>query len=152
MLKSKLLLGCTCCYLSISLVGLSSKPAFSDETYTENPGKEGNGNVVIGPDYKIDPDLTDRGNPKGKYFEFSMRLADSKIFRGDDPTLDSRKPVREQRKIFVYVPAAYKDGTQAPILITLDAPGRRIWFVTPSIISRFRPTPAASCLPSSRSV
>ena len=30
----------------------------------ENPGKPGNGNVTIGPDYKIDPDLTDKGNPK----------------------------------------------------------------------------------------
>jgi enterochelin esterase-like enzyme len=79
---------------------------------------------VIGPDYKIDPDLTDRGNPKGRNFEFSMRLADSKIFRGDDPTLSPKKPVRQQRKIFVYVPAAYKDGTKAPILVTLDGPSR----------------------------
>ena len=45
-----------------------------------------NGNVEIGPDYKTDPDLTDKGNLKGKSFEFSMRLADSKIFRGDDST------------------------------------------------------------------
>jgi enterochelin esterase family protein len=122
--KSKLLSTCACCCWSISLVGLSSSSALSDENYTENPGTEGNGNVVVGPDYKIDPDLTDRGNAKGKYFEFSMRLADSKIFRGDDPTLDPKKAVREQRKIFVYVPAAYKDGTKAPILITLDGPGR----------------------------
>jgi iron(III)-enterobactin esterase len=51
-----------------------------------------------------------------------MRLADSKIFRGDDATLDRRKEVRESRKIFVYVPAAYKDGTQAPILVMHDGP------------------------------
>ena len=88
----------------------------------ENPGKPGNGNVTIGPDYKIDPDLTDKGNPKGKAFEFTMKLADSKIFRGDDSTLDPKKPVRKQRKIFVYVPAAYKDGTKAPILVTFDGP------------------------------
>ena len=82
---------------------------------SQNPGDEGNGNVTIGPEYKIDPDLTDRGNPKGKSFEFSMPLADSKIFRGDDPTLEpEKKPVRKERKIFVYVPAAYKDGTKAP--------------------------------------
>src|SRR5947208_2921256 len=48
---------------------------------------EGDGKITIGPDYQINPDLTDRGNPKGKAFQFSMRLADSKIFRGDDPTL-----------------------------------------------------------------
>src|SRR6185503_16372349 len=97
-------------------------PALPDEKSTEKPGTEGNGNFVIGPDYKVDPDLTDRGNSKGKQFEFSMLLADSKIFPGNDSTLDSKKPVRKQRKIFVYVPAAYKDGTKAPILVTLDGP------------------------------
>jgi enterochelin esterase family protein len=80
--------------------------------------------ITIGPDYKIDPLLTDLGNAKGSYFEFTMRLADSKIFRGDAVTLDTKKPVREVRKIFVYIPAAYKDGTKAPILVTLDGPNR----------------------------
>src|SRR4051794_18794194 len=73
----------------------------ADEKYTENPGPEGNGDVTIGPDYKIDPDLTDRGNPKGQSFEFAIKLADSKIFPGTDATLDSRKEVRVQRRIFV---------------------------------------------------
>ena len=107
---------CGCLFCASSTLG--------QETYTEKPGTEGNGNVVIGPEYKIDPDLTDKGNPKGKSFEFTMKLADSKIFRGDDATLDPKKQVREQRKIFVYVPAAYKDGTKAPILVMLDGPGQ----------------------------
>ncbi|MDV6030332.1 MAG: enterobactin esterase [Phycisphaera sp. RhM] len=94
------------------------------DDYRETPGSEGNGDYTIGPDYKLDPDLTDRGNPKGKLFEFSMRLADSKIFRGDDKTLDPKKPVRTERKIWVYVPAAYRDGTKAPILVTHDGPSR----------------------------
>jgi len=118
MLKSTIPPSCTCCLLSLLLVGLSSGTALSDE----NPGTEGNGNFVIGPEYQIDPDLTDRGNPKGKQFEFSMRLVDSKIFQGVDATLDKKKPVREHRKISVYVPAAYKDGTKAPILVTMDGP------------------------------
>jgi enterochelin esterase-like enzyme len=91
----------------------------------KEPAKAGaieNGNVVIGPDYNTDPDLTDKGNPKGKNFTFTMPLADSKIFRGDDSTLSKRQMVRKERKIFVYVPAAYKDGTQAPVLVTLDGP------------------------------
>jgi len=108
----------------MALLALASNSALSAQGYSENPGTEGNGNHTIGPDYKIDPDLTDLGNPKGKYFEFSMRLADSKFFRGDDPTLDPRKPVRVERMIHVYVPAAYKDGTKAPILVTLDGPSR----------------------------
>src|SRR5262245_6665907 len=96
-----------------------------DKSYSENPGTEGDGNITIGPEYKIDPALTDIGNPKGRYFEFTMRLADSKIFRGDDKTLEpEKKPVRTERKIFVYVPAAYKDGTAAPILVIHDGPGQ----------------------------
>ena len=99
----------------MSLIGLLAHAAKAAEAYAETPGTEGEGKYTIGPEYKIDPDLTDRGNPKGKYFEFTMRLADSKIFRGDDSTLEpDKKPVRTERKIFVYVPAAYMDGTKAP--------------------------------------
>ncbi len=118
--KTKLLAVCIFCFSMILVGGV----ALSDDDYSENPGTQGNGNYTIGPDYKIDPDLTDRGNPKGKYFEFSIRLADSTIFPGDDSTLEAGKPVREVRKIFVYVPAAYKDGTKAPILVTHDGPSR----------------------------
>ncbi|MBI3874855.1 MAG: enterobactin esterase, partial [Verrucomicrobia bacterium] len=110
-----------CHLLSIGLLALTVNAA---DKYSENPGTEGDGHFTIGPDYKIDPDLTDRGNPKGKSFTFSMPLADSKIFRGDDKTLDPvKKAVRKERKIFVYVPAAYKDGTKAPLLIIHDGPG-----------------------------
>lgn len=94
----------------------------AQETYVETPGKEGNGNHVVGPEYAIDPDLTDKGNPKGMSFEFAMKLADSKLFPGTDSTLDSKKEVRKQRRIFVYIPKAYKDGTKAPILVMHDGP------------------------------
>jgi len=88
----------------------------------ENPGTGGNGNHIVGPDYRIQPELTDLGNFKGKSFEFAMRLADSEIFRGDDSTLEQGKQVRTERKIFVYVPAAYIDGSKAPILVMQDGP------------------------------
>jgi len=78
--------------------------------------------VIVGPNYTPDPLLTDAGNPKGQSFEIRMPLAESKIFRGDDSTLDPVKPVRSMRKIFVYIPAAYENGTSAPVLITLDGP------------------------------
>lgn len=123
MLNSKMRLVCRCCAV-IAQIALASNPVRSAERYSEKPGTEGNGNYTIGPEYKVDPDLTDLGNPKGKYFEFSMRLADSKFFRGDDPTLDPKKTVREVRMIYVYVPAAYKNGVKAPILVVLDGPSR----------------------------
>jgi enterochelin esterase-like enzyme len=121
MLPSKI---CRSGPLLAGLVALALCPANGAGTYSEKPGSEGNGNYTIGPEYKVDPSLTDLGNPKGKYFEFSMRLAESKFFRGDDSTLDPKKQVREVRMIYVYVPAAYKDGTKAPILVTLDGPSR----------------------------
>lgn len=107
---------------SLTLFSLACTTVFADDAYVERPGTEGNGNIVIGPEYSLDPDLTDRGNPKGKEFKFAMPLADSKIFRGDDSTLEPKKKVRTERKISVYVPAIYKDGTKAPILVMHDGP------------------------------
>jgi len=91
MLTQGIFSACTRCFGTLSLIGLLAHAAKGAESYTENPGTEGEGKYTIGPEYKIDPDLTDRGNPKGKSFEFSMRLADSKIFRGDDSTLEPEK-------------------------------------------------------------
>ena len=89
-------------------VGLLSVDAYAADAYVENPGSAGDRNVTVGPDYRIDPDLTDLGNPKGKTLTFSMPLASSKIFQGTDKTLEpDKKPVRTERKITVYVPAAY---------------------------------------------
>jgi len=94
------------------------------EPPAENPGNEGDGNFTVGPDYPKAPELTDLSNPKGKQFQFTMKLADSKIFRGDDTTLEpAKKEVRKERKIFVYIPAAYKDGTAAPLMVIHDGPG-----------------------------
>ena len=124
LLNSKNLTRDIFCFTIAVVCVATTSVAYGDDAYVENPGTEGNGNLVVGPEYKIDPDLTDKGNPKGKHFQFSMPLADSNIFRGDDSTLDSSKPVRKERKISVYVPAAYKDGTKAPILVMHDGPGR----------------------------
>ncbi len=104
--------------LSVSLSSL----ALAQEADNKDLSSNGNGNFIIGPEYEIQSDLTDKGNPQGKQFEFTMPLADSKIFRGDDKTLDPRKDVRTKRTITVYVPAAYVDGTKAPILVMHDGP------------------------------
>ena len=115
---------CVAFTLTVLLGELLAVPASADDASKEHAGTKGNGNFIIGPDYKVDPDLTDKGNPKGRAFQFSLLLADSKIYRGDDKTLDPRKPVRKERKIFVYVPAAYKDGTKAPIQVIHDGPAQ----------------------------
>lgn len=109
----------------LALLLAASFPGLAATAYQESPGTEGDGRHIIGPEYRIDPDLTDRGNPRGRAFEFTLRLAESRIFRGDDPTLEpAKKAVRQERRIFVYVPAAYVDGTPAPILVIHDGPGQ----------------------------
>jgi enterochelin esterase-like enzyme len=116
---------CARCFAVLCLIGLSAYSGKGADMNTEDPGTEGDGERQVGADYKIDPDLMDRGNPKGKSFEFSMPLADSKIFRGEDSTLrPENKPVRKERVIYVYVPGAYKDGAKAPILVIHDGPGQ----------------------------
>lgn len=107
---------------SLSLIGLTPILAYADDPKVEKAHKNGNGNFVVGPDYVLAPELKDQGNPKGKEFQFKMALAESKIFSGNDSTLDPKKPVRKERKITVYVPAAYQDGTKAPILVMHDGP------------------------------
>jgi enterochelin esterase-like enzyme len=112
-------------FLALCLSSLFAYPIEGAELDREDPGKAEDSDYQIGPDYTIDPDLKDRGNPKGKSFEFSMALADSKIFRGDDSTLQpEKKPVRKTRRVYVYVPASYRDGAKAPVLIIHDGPGQ----------------------------
>jgi enterochelin esterase-like enzyme len=62
---------------------------------------------------ELDPSLV------SKQFTYSLSVAGAHPF-----ICDPKKAVRKQRKIFVYVPAAYKDGTKAPILIIFDGPGQ----------------------------
>lgn len=113
-----------CALACFTLFGVFAGHTIANEGDTKTPDTVSNGDHVVGPEYAIAPELTDLGNPKGKLFEFSMSLADSQIYRGDDSTLNPRKKIRKERKVVVYVPAAYVDGTKAPILVTLDGPSR----------------------------
>jgi iron(III)-enterobactin esterase len=114
-----------CLVTFLAFLQLRVEPARAADPTHDKISSVGDGSFTIGPDYSVDPDLTDRDNPKGKVFEFSMKLADSKIFKGEDGTLEpDKKAVRKERKIFVYVPAAYKDGSKAPVLVTHDGPSQ----------------------------
>ena len=125
MFNTRILSAPSLCLLGALLILQPQGSISAAADYTENPGKDQNGSFTIGPEYKTDPDLTDKGNPKGKSFQFSMPLAKSKIFPGNDKTLEPQnKPVNKERKIYVYVPAAYKDGTKAPVLVIHDGPGQ----------------------------
>ncbi len=83
----------------------------------------GDGDFEVGPDYVMDPDLTDLGAPQGMSFFFQMESADSLIFNGDDATLNPENQHAFTRDIYVYVPASYQDGDEAPLLVIQDGPG-----------------------------
>lgn len=88
-----------------------------------DPGNEGDGDFEVSAPYSTQPELTNLGSPKGRRFQFRMRLADSRFFDGQDPTLDPTKIVNSERSIVVYVPAKYVDGSPAPLLVIQDGPG-----------------------------
>ena len=87
-------------FVSCCLLGLFRIDAAADDKTPQAVDREGEGLIEVGPEYKIDPDLTDKGNPKGQQFEFTMALAQSRIFKGDDKTLEpDKKPVNKERTI-----------------------------------------------------
>jgi enterochelin esterase-like enzyme len=88
-----------------------------------DPGSDGDGDLTINPPYTTQPDLTDKGNPKGKSFHFTMDSSKSLLFKGDDPTLKPENQHTFMRGVDVYVPALYKDGDAAAVLLIQDGPG-----------------------------
>src|SRR6188472_3391625 len=79
--------GCLSLLCAAVLLRASLADDKADARKPAQAGELENGEATIGPDYETHPDLTDKGNPKGKSFTFTVPLAESKIFRGDDSTL-----------------------------------------------------------------
>lgn len=75
----------------------------------DNMGTEGDGDFRVPASTPTDPDVTDQGNPKGRLFEFTVDVSGNPIY-----------PDSKTRNVNMYVPAAYVDGTEAPILIIAD--------------------------------
>ena len=94
------------------------------DSVVRDPGTAGDGDFTVGPDYTTSADLMDKGAPKGRSFTFMMDSNDSAIFKGDDATLNADQRHSFTRRIDVYVPARYQDGTEAPFLIIQDGPGQ----------------------------
>lgn len=85
-----------------------------------DPGTAGDGDFTVTAG-AMQPDLTDRGAPKGQRFQFVMDSTKSTIFDGSDKTIMASQR-HLTRQITVYVPAQYKDGTPAPMLVLQDGP------------------------------
>jgi enterochelin esterase family protein len=94
------------------------------------------GDFVIGPDYSPAPELTVKdGVPVGNVTQFTMESKGSKFYPGiardvfgtPDPSnpkslVVETHPKDYQRTITVYVPAQYRKGKQAPLIVTHDGP------------------------------
>ena len=87
---SRFLSRCFHFYLPFAAIVAMAAAVIAEDAKPGDQRSDAGGDFVIGPDFKVDPDLTDMGNRKGKSFEFSLKLADSKIFPGNDATLDAK--------------------------------------------------------------
>ena len=81
----------------------------------------GDGSASVGPTYVTDANMNAQaGVPRGRWCTFVMAGADSNFYTGKDPLLSkSYAPIN--RNVYVYVPANYKVGTVAPVLVEGDA-------------------------------
>jgi iron(III)-enterobactin esterase len=103
-----------------------------------NPPVDQNGDFLIGPDYMRAPELWDgHGVPQGDIEQFTMNSKHSKFYPGTaqngfaniklDPGNPKTLLVKTHaeswdRTITVYIPAQYKKGTEAPLIVVNDGP------------------------------
>src|SRR5262249_12545107 len=95
-----------------------------------------NGNFLIGPDYRPAQALTAaQEQPAGTVQQFTLKSTDSKLYPGIardvfgtvDPNnpktlIVETHPQAWERAITVYMPAQYKKGTEAPLIVVHDGP------------------------------
>jgi iron(III)-enterobactin esterase len=81
-----------------------------------DPGSEGDGKQTV-TNMAKQMELTDLKNPKGKEFTFKLT---SKSYMYTEPTIAAGSPKNQPRNVWVYVPAQYKDGTEAPLMVIQD--------------------------------
>ncbi len=104
----------------------------------ENPPLDACDNFVIGPKYISAPERKKvEGVPEGKVEQFVINSKDTKLFNPGiarkqfgkvDPNnpktlIVETHPIDYKRAITVYIPAQYKEGTEAPFMVVHDGPG-----------------------------
>jgi iron(III)-enterobactin esterase len=96
--------------------GAAEKKPKKEKSTVADPGIEGDGDFILGPDYAKAPEMSRADNvPKGDIKEFTMQSTESKIYPGiKGPYL---------RKVWVYIPKQYVAGTPAPFIIVQDGGG-----------------------------
>ena len=114
-------------------------PPFKVLKEGENPPLDVNGNFVIGPKYTPAPERKKvDGVPEGRVEQFVIDSKETKLFnpgikRDKFGTVDPKNPKTlivdtktfdYKRRVGVYIPAQYKEGTEAPFMVVHDGPGQ----------------------------
>jgi iron(III)-enterobactin esterase len=114
-------------------------PPFKVLNEGEKPPLDAYDNFVIGPKYTPAPERkVVEGVPQGKVQQFEIDSKETKLFnpgikRDKFGTVDPKNPKTlivetttfdYKRKVGVYVPAQYKEGTEAPFMVVHDGPGQ----------------------------
>jgi iron(III)-enterobactin esterase len=100
-----------------AVVTMATPPVASG---VDDPGTAGDGDFTV-TTLTMQPELTNRGAPQGRRFQFVMDSTRSTIFDGSDATVNPAER-HLTRQVTVYIPAQYEDGTPAPILVLQDGP------------------------------
>src|SRR5947209_559608 len=113
-------------------------PPFTVLKKGENPPLDVDGNFVIGPEYVPAPERkTVEDVPQGKVQQFVIDSKETKLLnpgiaRKEFGKVDPKNPktlivethnIDYKRKITVYIPAQYKPGSEAPLMVIHDGPG-----------------------------
>src|SRR5215813_13638698 len=116
----------------------SGAPPFKVLKTGENPPLDVHDNFVIGPEYTTASERkVVEGVPQGKVKQFIIDSKDTKLFNPGiarkefgkvDPNnpktlIVETHPIDYKRAITVYIPAQYKEGTEAPFMVVHDGPG-----------------------------
>ena len=114
-------------------------PPFKVLKEGENPPLDAYDNFVIGPNYVPAPERKKvEGVPEGKVEQFEIDSKETKLFNPGiardefgkvDPNnpktlIVETHPIDYKRKVGVYIPAQYKEGTEAPFMVVHDGPGQ----------------------------
>ena len=131
-------------------------PPFKVLKEGENPPIDAYDNFVIGPKYVPAPERKKvEGVPEGKVEQFEIDSKDTKLFnpgiaRKVFGKVDPKNPkalivethaIDYKRKVGVYIPAQYKEGTEAPFMVVHDGPGLGMKTVLDNLIAQKRIPP-----------
>jgi enterochelin esterase-like enzyme len=136
-----LLTALACCNLSaappVRKYDDTGAPPFKVLKEGETPPLDANDNFVVGPKYVPAPERKKvAGVPEGQVRQFDIDSKETKLFnpgiaRKQFGTADPNNPktlivethpIDYTRKITVYVPAQYKPGSEAPLMVIHDGP------------------------------